>query len=156
MHTRLRTTGAPRRTIERVGLGLLSLVVFLASCNHAPAAPAWAPAERLVGSWRWVSSLDVTTQALRSPATEGFDAELRFAAGSARSGTFVYTRAGADPVHGRFRITYEDAPGNDFIELEPGIDFLARNAWVAAGRDTLRLGGVFERGHNSVYARVTE
>ena len=152
MHPRPHATGTPRRAVTRAAFGLLLLL----GCARDPVAPGWMPAERLVGSWRWVSSLDVTTQALRSPATEGFDAELRFSAESARSGTFVYTRAGADPVHGRFSITFEDAPGNDFIELEPGIDFLARNAWVAVGRDTLRLGGVFERGHNSVYVRTTE
>ncbi len=135
---------------------VLGLLLLSFGCTRNPSAPSMAPAERLAGTWRWVSALDVKTQQLHTPMTEGFDAELHFTAESRRSGTFTYTRAGMKAVHGRFEISFEDAPGNDFIVLEPAIDFLKRNAWVAAGRDSLHLGGVMELGYNSRYARVAQ
>ncbi|MGI8842901.1 MAG: hypothetical protein ACR2HZ_04310 [Gemmatimonadaceae bacterium] len=68
----------------------------------------------------------------------------------------IYVRSGTAPVTGQFRIAFEDAEGNDFITVEPGFDFLTRNAWIAAGSDSLRLDGVFEHGYNSTYVRIAE
>jgi hypothetical protein len=130
------------------------LLLLAAGCDAGPSTPVHRPAQQLAGTWRWVSSLDVKTQRLHTPATEGFEAELRFDAESDHDGTFTYRRQGRPAVRGRFGIGSEDAPGNDFIVLEPGIDFLARNAWVSAGRDSLYLDGVMELGYNSRYVRV--
>lgn len=132
----------------------LVLVLAAAGCADPPTEAPYAPAEQLDGVWRWVSSLDVNTQELLTPDTEGFEAELRFTAVSGTEGTFTYRRSDGTEVSGTFGIAYEDAPGNDFIVLEPGIDFLERNAWLGAGPDTLRLGGVMELGYDSRYARV--
>lgn len=142
----------PILALTRMALGL----VLLTACGSPsePALERYAPAPRLDGSWRWVSSLDVRTGQLHTPATAGFEATLRFTADSARSGEFAYARTGQDQTSGRFSIAYEDSPGNDFVVLERSIDFLARNAWVAVGDDSLRLGGVMESGFNSTYARV--
>lgn len=138
-------------------LALTLLTALLAACGAGPTETReHAPAERLHGTWHWVRSLNVKTLQLHTPATDGFVAELRFIAETPYSGTFTYSRTGAAAVHGVFGITYEDAPGNDFITMEPGIDFLTRNAWVAAGRDSMHLGGVFEGGYNSTYARIDE
>ena len=134
------------------------LTVGLGGCDSGPSGPpgtpSYAPAERLAGTWRWVSSFDVRTQVVHTPTTAGYGATLQFTPESARSGTFTYTRAGGHQVTGRFAIGSEHAPGNDFVVLEPGIDYLARNAWVAAGSDSLHLGGVMESGYNSRYVRV--
>jgi hypothetical protein len=67
---------------------------------------------------------------------------------------FTYARVGQPPVTGQFRIGSEDAPGTDFVVIEPGIDYLARNAWLTVGADGLRLGGVMELGYDSSYQRV--
>jgi hypothetical protein len=162
MHTSAR---APSRTALRRGAdraravaGALLVGAGLAGCRggpaEAPAAASAAPAARLAGTWRWVSALDVRTQAVHTPASAGFGATLEFRPDAPRAGAFTYARAGRPPVTGRFSLGSEDAPGNDFIVVEPGIDFVARAAWVAAGRDSLRLGGVMELGYNSTYARV--
>lgn len=113
-----------------------------------------APAYALEGTWRWVSSLDVRTQAVHTPGTAGYGATIRFVPEGPHAGTFTYVRAGAAPVQGRFGISSEDAPGNDFVVLEPGIDLVKRNAWLTVGRDSLRLGGVMELGYNSTFGRV--
>lgn len=140
---------------RRAALTTVLLTVLAAACGEGPTTTReHAPAERLHGSWRWVRSLDVSTQQLHTPATDGFEAVIRFTALTPYSGTFAYSRTGQATVEGVFGISYEDAPGNDFITLEPGIDFVVRNAWVAAGRDSMWLGGVFEGGYNSMYARV--
>jgi hypothetical protein len=140
-----------RRALAAPGVALLML-----GCASAAVPEArYAPAERLAGTWRWVSSLDVNTQQLRTPATEGFGAELQFRPQTRTSGTFTYRRDGEEPVDGVFSIWFEGAPGNDFIVPEPGTDFLARNAWVAAGANDLHLGGVMELGYNSSYVRAT-
>jgi hypothetical protein len=91
---------------------------------------------------------------VHTPATAGFEATLRFQATGPREGTFTYARSGQPPVAGRFSVASEDAPGNDFVVIEPGIDYLARTAWLALGPDSLRLGGVMELGYNSSYGRV--
>jgi len=138
-------------------LGLAGLLLLLAACSAGPAETGprvHRPAERIAGTWRWVSSFDVKTQKLHTPATEGFEAELHFDAASSHEGAFTYRRVGQPAVQGRFGISSEDAPGRDFITVEPGIDFLERNAWIAAGTDSLHLGGVFELGYNSRYVRV--
>ena len=149
------------RALVRRGtfVAAVGLSVGLGGCDSGPFGPPdtrpYAPAERLAGTWRWVSSFDVRTQVAHTPATTGHGATLQFTAESARTGTFTYTRAGSLPVTGRFEIGSEHAPGNDFVVLQPGIDYLARNAWVSAGSDSLYLGGVMELGYNSRYARVT-
>jgi hypothetical protein len=135
----------------------LSLVLFTACGSPSePIREPYAPAQKLTGSWRWVSSLDVRTGQRHTPATAGFEATISFTADSALAGAFVYARTGQGPITGRFSIDFEDSPGADFVVLEPSIDFLSRNAWVAAGRDTLYLGGVMELGFNSLYARVAQ
>lgn len=139
---------------------LLALLTSLASActSDPPAGPlAWAPAQVLDGTWRWVSSQDVTTGIVLTPETEGFEAELSFVAVSHNEGTFSYTRLGtADTIRGEFGIGYEDGPGNDFIAIDRAIDFLTSHAWVGAWVDELYLGGVFEMGYNSWYERVRD
>ena len=134
---------------------LLLSIACCASCGSPSGPTRYAPAESLNGSWRWVSSLDVRTMQLHTPTTAGFEATLGFAADSARSGTFTYTRTGQSPVAGRFSIYYEDAPGADFLVLERGVDFLSKSGWLGVGKDTLHLGGVMELGFNSTYARAS-
>lgn len=137
--------------IACLGLGLMA-----ASCS-GPATVTnlqWAPAQRAAGEWQWVRSLDVRTLDVRTPATEGFDATLVIIATSDRDGTYTYTRTGSSPVAGAFAISSEDGPGNDFVSIDTPIDFLTRNAWITSSADSLRLGGVFESGFNSVYVRV--
>ena len=146
-----RPSGATRRALVT---SLLLLAAPGAGCAGGPAAPEYAPAARLNGTWRWVSSLDVRTNAVHTPAPAGFEATLRFQASGPRTGTFTYARAGQPPVTGRFTIGSEDAPGNDFVVIEPGIDYLARSAWLTVGADSLRLGGVMELGYASSYERV--
>jgi hypothetical protein len=101
-----------------------------------------------------VRSEDVKTGAIHTPSSTGFVATLRIVAESPRAGRYTYARAGSPSVAGTFTIGSEDAPGNDFITIDTAIDFLSRNAWIAAGQDSLRLQGVFELGFNSTYARV--
>lgn len=143
------------RLILATGLGL-----FVLACTPATDPltfePPYPPAERLAGTWHWVQSLDVKTTQVHTPLSEGFIADLTFAADGPRSGSFTYQRAGAEVTTGRFTIDSEDGPGNDFITVDTSIDFLTRNAWVTVGQDSLRLGGVFETGYNSVYARVSQ
>jgi len=66
-------------------LALLTLPFTVLGACRSPAEPTatYEPAVRLQGSWRWVSSLDVRTGALHTPATDGFTATLRFVADSA-------------------------------------------------------------------------
>jgi len=136
---------------------LLAATMLLAGCTRSPTEPVrYAPAERLHGTWRWVSALDVRTQETVTPLSAGFESELRFTSDLPTSGTFTYRRIGSEAVHGQFSITYEDVPGNDFITIEPGIDFVQRNAWVSAGPNNLHLGGVFELGYNSQWVRVPD
>ncbi len=157
-HATSRTTSRRGAAAGLALAGVLLAGAALAGCGRGPAeVPATvstAPASRLAGTWRWVSALDVRTQAVHTPASAGFAATLEFRPDSPSAGAFTYTRAGQPPVTGRFSVASEDAPGNDFIVVEPGIDFLTRAAWVAVGRDSLRLGGVMELGYNSTYARV--
>jgi hypothetical protein len=120
----------------------------------APTRGTYAPAQRLDGTWRWVSSLDVRTGQVHTPARDGFEANLHFTADSARSGAFAYARVGQTPTTGRFSVVSEDTPGNDFVVLDRSIDFLSRTAWVAASPQVLRLDGVMELGFNSSYARA--
>ena len=133
-----------------------AFLLAAAGCGSGPSEPLYAPAERLAGTWRWVASLDVRTQAVHTPATAGYQATLRFTPESPRGGTFTYARDGGVPLTGRFDIASEDAPGNDFIVLTSGIDFLRRNAWLSVGTDSLQLGGVMELGYNSRYARLVQ
>lgn len=133
---------------------LLVLAIAAAGCADTPTEAPYAPAEDLEGVWHWVSSQDVSTQDLLTPATEGFEAELRFTAVTGTEGTFTYSRSDGTEVSGTFGIGYEDFPGNDFIVLDQSIDFLERNAWVGAGPETLLLGGVMEMGYNSRYSRA--
>ena len=154
----MKTDNARRRLSANVGAGALcSLLVAVSSCGGGPAEPGrYAPAEALQGTWRWVSSLDVDTQQLHTPSSDGFEAELVFTAESDREGSFVYRRTGAPDVTGGFGIGFEDLPGNDFLVLDRSVDFLESHAWVSAGRDSLWLGGVMEGGYNSRYVRVSE
>jgi hypothetical protein len=98
--------------------------------------------------------VDVKTGQAHTPQRDGFEATLTFVATDSSHGTFTYTRAGGTPIVGTFGIAYEHFPGSDFIGVDPGFDFLTRNAWVGAGPDSMSLGGVFELGYNSTYARV--
>ena len=151
------TIGRGRPRIILRTAAVVSFVGTLMGCGVDPAGPdRHAPAEALKGTWRWVSSLDVGDQHLHTPVADGFEAELVFVAESERAGAYTYRRAGAPDVHGRFAIASEDQPGNDFIVIDRAIDFLERHAWVAAGADSLWLGGVLEGGYNSRYARVPE
>jgi hypothetical protein len=139
--------------VALLSFALLAAAVLSCSDKALP-GPDWRPAERIEGTWRWVRSLDVNTTHVHSPASAGFEASLTVVAESNRSGTYTYARAGAPPVAGRFTISFEDAPGNDFISIDHPIDYLTQNAWVSAGPDSLRLNGVYELGFNSTYARV--
>lgn len=135
-------------------------LVVAAGCSDV-AAPntltqRWAPAERIAGTWTWVRSVDVKTGLTSTPETTGSSGTLTFTALSEREGTFVFQRPGAEAVSGRFWIASEDAPGNDFITVSASFPYVTRNAWVAAGLDSLWLGGVFEGGFNSTYARVAQ
>jgi hypothetical protein len=128
-------------------------VLLVPSCASEP---QWAPAERIAGTWHWVRSVNVKTGDVATPSSVGVADTLAFTAHGASGGTFTFYRAGASPISGTFSIGSEDAPGNDFITISVSFPFLTRNAWVAAGGDSLRLGGVFEGGFNSTYARVKE
>ena len=135
---------------------ICSLILAVSGCGGGPAEPErYAPAEALQGTWRWVSSLDVKTQQLHTPASDGVEAELAFAADSELEGSFAYRRTGAPEVTGRFGISSEDSPGNDFVVLDQSIDFLESHAWLAVGPDSLWLGGGMEGGYNSRYVRVS-
>lgn len=141
------------RWIWSATFGLLFLA--LSSCANGPSEPErYAPAEALEGSWQWVRSVNVNTGQIHDPAAEDFEAELTFTASSELEGTFSYRRTNASEVIGTFGIGFEDVPGNDFIALERSIDFLESHAWLSAGTDSLRLGGVMEGGYNSTYVRV--
>lgn len=154
MKARVEWWGLP--VVVRIGVAC-SLLLAVAGCQENPAEPErYAPAEGLEGAWRWAYSVDVSTQQTHSPSADGFEAELTFIADSERAGSFLYQRTGAPEVTGEFSIGYEDAPGNDFLVLDHSIDFLESHAWLAAGPDSLWLGGVFEGGYNSMYARVSE
>lgn len=142
------------RFLRRMRPLVAASLILASGCGESPLQGTHQPARELEGSWRWVSSLDLSTQTLHTPQSEGYVAELKFTATSNRDGTFVYSRAGAPDVQGQFGIGSEDAPGNDFIVLEPGIDYLERNAWLGIGRDTLILNGVMESGYKTRYARV--
>jgi hypothetical protein len=131
------------------------LLAFLTGC-HRPTAAERQPAYRIAGTWQWVRSLNVKTTEMSTPSSTGFAATLTLVPEDGNSGTFTYVRSGAAPVTGQFQIAFEDSEGNDFITVEPGFDFLTRNAWITAGTDSLRLDGVFERGHNSTYVRIAE
>ena len=140
-------------------LALLGLAPTSWSCSPSPVdVPLpYAPAEALTGRWQWVSSLDVKTQQLHTPESEGYQADLQFIAESTRSGRFIYRRSdGSKVVEGSFGIGSEDAPGNDFIVLTDSIDFLREYAWVGAGPEVLWLGGVYELGFNTRYARIPD
>ena len=144
----------PHRTLLRRWLAALSLLLVAAGCEGTPVSAGYGPAAALNGSWRWVSSQNVTTQQLHTPATEGFQATLTFTATSGWEGTFTYARTGAAEVKGTFSISSEDAPGNDFVAIGSPIDFLNETAWITASADSLRLNGVMEGGYVSNYARV--
>jgi hypothetical protein len=144
----------PHRPLLRRWLAALSLVLVAAGCEGTPVSEGYGPAAALNGSWRWVSSQDVNTQQLHTPATEGFEATLAFTATSGWDGTFTYARAGAAEVKGTFSIASEDAPGNNFVVIDTPIDFLNETAWIVAGSDSLRLNGVMEGGYASTYTRV--
>lgn len=133
----------------------LLLLAFLIGCGRTT-APDRQPAVHAAGTWQWVQSLNVRTTELSTPSSAGFVATLTLVAESGSSGTFTYLRSGAAPVTGHYQISFEDEEGNDFITVEPGFDFLTRNAWISAGTDSLRLDGVFELGYNSTYARVSD
>jgi hypothetical protein len=133
----------------------LLLLAFLIGCEKTT-APDRQPAVGAAGTWQWVQSLNVRTTEVSTPSSAGFVATLTLVAESGSSGTFTYLRSGAAPVTGHYQISFEDEEGNDFITVEPGFDFLTRNAWISAGTDSLRLDGVFELGYNSTYARVSD
>lgn len=143
----------------RMGAGVTALrfaLLALVACAGSPAAPAepWDPAARLTGRWAWVSSADVQRSTMSTPETAGYTAELEFWRTSASSGTFRFVKSGADTIDGTFGIGSEDARGHDFIVIEPSIPYLARNAWLAIGDESLGLGGVMEGGFNSTYVRI--
>jgi hypothetical protein len=133
------------------------VVILLLACGEsATAVEQWQPADKLEGTWEWVSSLNTTTDALHTPESEGYNAELRFEAHSRSSGNFTFSRAGAPDVHGEFDVAYEDAPGNDIIIVDPGFDYVTRHAWLAVGADQLILNGVIESGFVSTYVRIPD
>ncbi len=145
-----------RRHARTLPTRLVALVaVALAGCADDPVQPAsWDPALRISGRWEWVRAQHSQTGVLVTPGSAGFSAEIEFVRESPSTGTFRFTRTGGPTVEGRFDIGSEDVPGNDFIIMEPGIEFLTRAAWISAGSDSLRLGGVFESGYNSTYGRL--
>jgi hypothetical protein len=134
-------------------LALLLVVPALAGCRDA-AGPNHL--SNLPGVWQWVSSTNVTSGQVHTPATEGYTARLQFVPDRERAGAFVYSRNGTTAVQGRYDIGSEDVPGNDFIVVSSSIDFLTEAAWIGVGSEALRLNGVFELGYNSLYARVHE
>lgn len=144
----------PHRPFLRRWIAALSLLLVAAGCEGTPLSRDYGPAAGLNGTWRWVSSQDVETQQMHTPATEGFEATLTFQAIGGWEGTFTYARAGAAAVKGSFSIASEDAPGNDFVVIDTPIDFLNETAWVTATADSLRLNGVMEAGYASTYVRV--
>ena len=152
MHVVTRTAAQWRRAFFP---GTLLLLAFLIGCGKTT-GPDRRPVVRVAGTWQWVRSLNVRTTEVSTPSSAGFVATLTLVAESGSSGTFTYLRSGAPPVTGTYQISFEDEEGNEFITVEPGFDFLTRNAWIAAGSDSLRLDGVFELGYNSTYARVSE
>lgn len=140
-----------------LGTAVAAIALALSSCGKTLAEPErYAPAEALEGTWGWVRSLNVETGQIHTPSEDGFEAELVFAATSETEGTFSYRRTGAPEVSGNFGIGFEDDPGNDFVVLDRSIDFLESHAWVAAGLDSLWLGGVMEGGYNTTYVRLPE
>lgn len=145
-----------RPSVARIVLGAVGAAVLLTACQQGPAEPRYEAADALAGRWHWVSSLNVETQQILTPASEGFEAELTFTVETDGEGTFTYVRTGAPDVVGEFGIASEDASGNDFIVISQSIDFLRQYAWLAAGPDTLNLGGVMEGGYNSRYVRVQQ
>jgi hypothetical protein len=146
---------APQPSATNLARLALAVIMSTAACSGEPTTSRrWAPAERIAGSWQWIQSEDVKTSQVHTPLSTGFQASLTFTAENERSGSFIYARSGAALISGHFDILSEDAPGNDFIAVDPGFDFLTRHAWVTAGGDTLRLGGVYESGFNSTYARI--
>lgn len=151
MHVFTRTATQWRRAF----LPAAFLLAFLIGCGKTT-APDYQSAVGVAGTWQWVQSLDVTTWEVSTPSSAGFTATLTLVAESASSGTFTYLRSGAPPVTGHYQISFEDEDGNDFITVEPGFDFLTRNAWIAVSPDSLRLNGGFELGYNSKYARVSD
>ena len=126
------------------------------ACDSVAPPTSWRPAERIAGSWQWVRSVDVKSGRTITPNDTGFSAAITFVATSGREGTYVFQRTGGEPISGSFSITSEDEPGNEFITVSASFPFITENAWVAAGSDSLRLGGVFEGGFNSTYARVKQ
>lgn len=146
---------APVHDVRKVLAVLIACAALsVTGCAERPTQPAWDPAQRLAGQWAWVRSQHSQTGVVVTPSGAGFSAQLTFVRQTATSGTFVYSRIGGDTIEGSFGVAWEDAPGNDFIVIEPSIDFLTRAAWLAVGSDSLRLGGVFEGGYESIYGRV--
>ena len=137
----------------RLVLSCSLFVLALAGCDTNPTTDT---VPSLAGAWRWISSTDVESGEVHLPTTEGYDARLTFAPDGDRAGTYRYARVGGEAalvVDGRYTVSYEDAPGNDFIGIDSPIDFLDEAAWIGLGSDTLRLGGVFESGYTTLYAR---
>ena len=147
-------------TSRRTTCALLLSSAALAGCSSESGTevlpPPYQPALALNGTWRWVSSLDVETGVMHTPGSEGFEADLHFDAASDTEGAFVYTRTGVPQTRGQFGVAYEDAPGNDFIALQPGIDYLERNAWLTVHADTLQLNGAMESGFLSRYVLLPD
>jgi hypothetical protein len=151
LHLKARSLETAMRSIT-----LAVSIPLVLACDSVAPPTSWRPAERIAGSWQWVRSVDVNSGRTITPSDTGFSAAITFVATSGREGTYVFQRTGGESIRGSFSITSEDAPGNDFITVSASFPFITANAWVAAGSDSLHLGGVFERGFNSTYARVKQ
>ena len=134
---------------------ICATAAFLACGETSTDVDAWQPAYQLDGTWEWVSSLEFASGATHTPESVGYVASLRFEATSPNRGTFVYEVTGEDVIQGNFAIGSEDAHGNDFIAIEPGINFLPSHAWIGVGTEQLTFTG-FTSGHESIYVRVAD
>ena len=134
-------------------LTLLLLGLLVAGCDSGPET---VDHTAMGGTWAWVSSTDVETGEVHTPETEGYDARLVFTPDDGVSGSYRYERVGGEPrtVEGRYAVGFENAPGRDFVVIDTPIDFLDETAWLSRGSEVLRLGGVFELGYTTLYARV--
>lgn len=149
--------------LRRTWLGLavaISMPAF-AACSEPgkivlPPEQEPLSAHDLRGTWKLVSVLERESGVERRWPIDRFTPELRFEPTSNTEGDFVYWRTDGLDVRGRFDIAWEDAPGNDFIVMEPGIDHLERSAWVTLFRDTLRMNGVMDGDDVTHYVRVSD
>jgi hypothetical protein len=154
-YSRYVTSARGARRLRPIALAIaICAAVVLPGCKSSTESSTYQPARSLEGSWRWVSSLHLSSNTLHTPQSEGFEATLRFDASTGTVGRFLYSRTGASATEGQFGIGYEDAPGNDFITLQPGIDYLQNAAWLTVTATDLILDGSLEGGYRTRYMRI--